>query len=1428
MEQVKDDLIEVFESYQAGRFWEGVDDASGFSGPQQVDNCFRDAVHRALDRNNMSPFSCMSWYDYNACVDVAVSRMDRGMKPDNAARAFCAVINKSFLAKESEGKKPAAKQVKFEESKKDAPTPPDAKAPEKPKSTQKEENAKKKGPDEGASSSKQVPKKKEKPPKKSEGFTIEEPDHGAGVGKPEAKPPPQPKEAEVQQVPKGKTGFEGKAGAAAAGPTIPPPRDLSKVKMCKAGRHCPDKQCKDAHECKYSNCNKSNCKFRHPVDGPGSRGNKEEIKLGSKDCRDGKDCKRANCMFRHPETEAPIESGAGCATSSPEVVPEEAPSGDSNRAKLRGAVKKFQVPIPLQDAKLKAYADEKGLDYTMVKKPVNPHGTSAFNRTHGEVACVLDALSMREFEFPDLEKTGKLTIADMYGGGSTTKITVKKGDLEVEWVNCEVWPVAGEAARYPAGRDASRKCDFGIVWDTYYGGPGSEPSSPATLLQYLDRTHSGLLYVGTRKFCGPDAGACGADVFSADGETWVEGRYVRVDGKIRFTSDVEVGNAYPDHPDNDWMFTYAGGAGIDLYSMGARGPYHMFRCTRSKDDRPMSPRAIPEDRFVEIDVSCGSGKSRMLVDLKTAERFLASNMPARGFKEAATREKVNSALRTDPVTGAIWHTYPSHFARLATGTLQYSLFHRKEKVVEEYHDTRVQFASADRKLAHARVAGDNIDETWVDRAITTVTTKFGGITDSVLQKEYKSVLTAGIGHIAYAATNPTTLEGAALGTTVSAVAATGWSVRRCCRSSAFGMARDVTAGVTYLLYGSAWGIGIACTPWFLGSAAMLLLLLLLMRKWVFGGVRAINRALPWNRRKRRFEELCVRKRVGEKLDQVHPEWYRIPEAATIPSTVMRHAVWLPEEDIRGALTMRIGEEVFHSVRDAGDTLEKCSDPIGKACMRPLVFCDSDLVLPGFSPLSLVDAVEKRLMKKPKHQAEDGVFDQATAIFTKLFSGHRAATRSMEDCVKLMGGQRGKRLANYALKREQGYDRVYCELMMKRNETIALTDDGEGGARFKARIICPVGEACADLLPESRGMDELMHAIFDDTSFEVVDLEGHIQTVRLTYCSGYSAAQLSQLAREMVDCGHWWIAMCGDDTFGTDGHEFFESDYSMFDSTQGDALLEAGTRVLSTSMTAEWLKVFKFIMTSKLRTQSTSPIEVMLDVMQAMQKSGLPPTSWWNWFANAFGQVRIVHMRPMYETLQETVEKATAECGFTVKCKVLPITEVTFLKGCFVPGPQGLQWLPLVSQVLKLGKVLGDPLLCFTKKAHGGDYNRACRLMCTALAAGYERIPDDYPVLGAFIRCYKRIGLTVRGAQDEASCATNFRNVAVEDFDYKPSMTGAKTVIDAGEAMQFICNRYDTTPEEVQSLENMFDQVDRPQVVVQHPLLLKLAAADYGC
>jgi len=115
------------------------------------------------------------------------------MKPDNAARAFCAVINKSFLAKESEGKKPATKQVKFEESKKDAPTPPDAKAPEKPKSTQKEKNAKKKGPDEGASSSKQVPKKKEKPPKKSEGFTIEEPDHGAGVGKPEANPPPSPR-----------------------------------------------------------------------------------------------------------------------------------------------------------------------------------------------------------------------------------------------------------------------------------------------------------------------------------------------------------------------------------------------------------------------------------------------------------------------------------------------------------------------------------------------------------------------------------------------------------------------------------------------------------------------------------------------------------------------------------------------------------------------------------------------------------------------------------------------------------------------------------------------------------------------------------------------------------------------------------------------------------------------------------------------------------------------------------------------------------------------------------------------------------------------------------------------------------------------------------------------------------------------------------
>lgn len=1129
--------------------------------------------------------------------------------------------------------------------------------------------------------------------------------------------------------------------------------------------------------------------------------------------------------------DVPVEAnGLGRAAAIGAALDAACEGGVNFEARLLEWADMYAPAIATADRLVQLFALEHGYAFREVDKVDNPHGCTAFLRETGIMCCVKDCLKpffAEHLRTPDLHNTGVLTVNNDFGADWCQRMDpsrmsgrMHRTDVRIDWHNVELWPVPGEAgARYPGGREKPVKRDISILWDVYHGGPGrGVASGPATLLRAaLDATHTGLLYVGTRKFCGQDAGLCGADVYSVndeDGtkETWVEGFYVRHDGLIRQYSDPKVGSAYADHPDNDWMFRATYGWGVEWYFLGTHGPYHIFRVGYS-DTTDVGPTISPgEDRFAIVDVA----GEQCMVDRFVALELCRNSTTARGWVRDVVEKQVIAGLRKHPGLEAIKAKETTFYAKLIADTVHYCMFHGKVAEAARYHGTRVRLADAERQLRIARVVEDDIDITNTERAWRSAREMFGGITTGVVQKHYKDLLVHGSAGLVAMAAAPMEQKIAAASTVGLVVtSARAVAVRHWCPGFRFG------ATVTSWVMGAVAGVGaMSIVPVLFLVALVLALVVWYLRNRVHGVALAMRGLLPGAAARSLSAQLSARMRDGRRLEEVAATTYAYPCGDFLPAAEMRDVRFLDPAEERGRITITFGTMSFNNVRDCGflDT-----DSHSKRVMYPLVYSEGNLVLPAVSPASLLHSINHRFMKCPAHTPSPGAFDPAVWVLGKLFHGHAACVRSIQECAVLMGGPRGRRLLAQADEVDMGNTRWTCEMMFKGNETIALNPET---GTFKGRMICPVGKANAVLLPEGRGMDELMHSLFDGTPFEMDDCRGVSHTVAFHYCSGYSAERISQMANDLASATGWFVAMCGDDTVGTDGVEFFESDYSMFDSTQTDVCMKAGVEILRECMTREWLAVFKSVFTCALKTQSRvrdKILDVLLELDEAMQRSGLASTSWWNFFVNAMAMIIVIYWAPQYASLVEAVEQGTAACGFTVKCKIVEMDRLTFLKGSFHDTPNGWQWCNLPSAVLKLGKVLADPKVIVRARVHKGDHLVACRVVCHAMWLGYQRVPEDFPILGALLRCYRRIGLSVQDAFE----AGKIGEITIEDFDYKPKTSGPNVAIPRENALQFVCERYDTTVEQVCELESLYDRVMRPSTIVSHPLLLRLGAVDYG-
>jgi hypothetical protein len=182
-------------------------------------------------------------------------------------------------------------------------------------------------------------------------------------------------------------------------------------------------------------------------------------------------------------------------------------------------------------------------------------------------------------------------------------------------------------------------------------------------------------------------------------------------------------------------------------------------------------------------------------------------------------------------------------------------------------------------------------------------------------------------------------------------------------------------------------------------------------------------------------------------------------------------------------------------------------------------------------------------------------------------------------------------------------------------------------------------------------------------------------------------------------------------------------------------------------------------------------------------------------------------------LDAVAEQVAYDLGMKIKMvHSIGVENVTFLKGSWIPDLTGaLCWFPFPSQCLKLGKVLREPRLFSKNRKSSMD---GVRVVAHGIYSSMKNVPQNYPILGAFLDCLQRFGTV-----------TNSIVSASEDGWYKPSVFSVS--IDRGSALSFVARRYDLSIAEIIRVENLLNSITALPAFVYDPVFDKLRDVDYS-
>jgi len=302
--------------------------------------------------------------------------------------------------------------------------------------------------------------------------------------------------------------------------------------------------------------------------------------------------------------------------------------------------------------------------------------------------------------------------------------------------------------------------------------------------------------------------------------------------------------------------------------------------------------------------------------------------------------------------------------------------------------------------------------------------------------------------------------------------------------------------------------------------------------------------------------------------------------------------------------------------------------------------------------------------------------------------------------------------------------------------------------------------------------------------------------------------------DFPDCVFFIFA--GDDTFfmaNLGGRKIYgEIDFSSFDRTQGVHALMAQYLVLI-DLGLD-LRSIDFLIDSVIKPYyfEYKPLEIRDVIKTPIQRStGGPDTTIGNTLTNFLSTLLfLTDSKHLWLESFKELPAYQLSLGFYAKYNSSDsYLGLTFLKGSFFRTDDGnFCWLPLPSQVLKLGKMLNDPGKIF-KHADGP---MAWAMAAKALACSFGYVPYDYPILGPFLHKLKSF------FKGEVILDGIAKSVFIEE--HKPFVDKEVRVSD--DLDKFLFDRYNITRSDLSDLNDALEFNGQPPILLkQIPLWGKL-------
>lgn len=184
---------------------------------------------------------------------------------------------------------------------------------------------------------------------------------------------------------------------------------------------------------------------------------------------------------------------------------------------------------------------------------------------------------------------------------------------------------------------------------------------------------------------------------------------------------------------------------------------------------------------------------------------------------------------------------------------------------------------------------------------------------------------------------------------------------------------------------------------------------------------------------------------------------------------------------------------------------------------------------------------------------------------------------------------------------------------------------------------------------------------------------------------------------------------------------------------------------------------------------------------------------------------------------DTLGTVMLELGFVANAIVRPFGfQATFLKGWWMPDEEGrARWLPLPSQVIKLGKILTNPKEIYPRE----DSDTAWRMAAVSIAKGVGHVPFEYPILGPFLEKY-------RSLEQEFSEKQSASLKIIIEQQHKVRREAGNFKLDVAMIVQEFGERYGLVDVDIRRVETLFREAPFP-ARLHDPVFEIIARVDYS-